>query len=62
MAKTNSTRTKKQPKYPLFKYIELEVPDMQRYTRASMEAQYRGILKTKDEWKITLKSILEGDK
>jgi hypothetical protein len=62
MARDNSTRTKKQPKYPLFKYIQLEVPDMHQYTRAYVEAEYRGILKTKDEWKKTLKSVLEGNK
>jgi len=62
MAKTSSTRTKKEPKYPAFKYIELEVPDIHPYTRAYVEGQYRGILKTKAEWAKTLKSVLEGNK
>ena len=59
---TNSTRTKKEPTYPIFKYIELELPDMHGYQRAYVEAQYRGILKTKAEWAKTMKPILEGNK
>ncbi len=59
MAKTRSTRTKKEPKYTSTKYIELEVPYIHPYTSAYVEGQYRGILKTKDEWKETLKSVME---
>ena len=59
---SNSTRTKKQAEYPVWKYIQLEARDMDKYTRAYVEELFRGILKTKTEWTTTLKPILEGNK
>ena len=59
---TTSTRTKNEAKYLLWKYIEIEEVEIHPYTRAYVVEQYRGILKTKDEWAKTLKPILEGNK
>ena len=61
-SKSSRTRKPKKPTYPLFKYLELEVKDIHPYTRAYVIEQYRGILKTKEEWAETLKPILEGNK
>lgn len=60
--KSSRTKKPKEPVYPLFKYIELEMKDIHPYTRAYVIEQFHGILKTKEEWAETLKPILEGNK
>jgi hypothetical protein len=34
----------------LMKYFEIHRPEVHPYTRAYIEAAYRGILKTREEW------------
>lgn len=64
MAKTadNSTRTKKEPGYPVWKYFELFEPGMHPYTRAYVEERFRGKIKTRTEWAKAIKSLMEGNK
>lgn len=50
---------KKPAEYPIFKFIQLEASGMNRYQRAYVEERYRGILKSKEEWRKILKPILE---
>lgn len=47
MAKSKST---KEPEYPITKYFQLANPDIHIYTRAALEVQFRGIMKTESEW------------
>ena len=57
-----STRTKTEPTYPFFKYVELFEPEIHRYTVAYLEAGFRGILKTKKEWATAIESAMEDNK
>lgn len=50
---------KKPVEYPLFKYLEIEAPKIDKYERAYVEARYRGILKSEEEWRKILKPIAE---
>lgn len=62
MSKNESTRTKKEVKYPLFKYLELEKPELNKYLRAYIVAEFRGTLKTKKEWEAVVATVLEVKK
>ena len=45
------------------KYLQLHAPVLHSYHRAYLGEQFRGIMKTKEEWKEEmLKQIMEGEK
>jgi hypothetical protein len=62
MAKRKIENNVKEPKYPMSKYFDLFHPDLHKYTRAYLEGEFRGILKTKDEWDSSINPKLEGNK
>jgi len=35
---------------PLWKYFELTNSNLHKYTKAYLEARYRGIMKTREDW------------
>lgn len=44
------------------KYFQLHGSEIHMYTRAYLGEQFRGIMKSKDEWTKEIKKIMEGDK
>jgi len=45
---------------PLFKYFLVVDPSIHPYTRAYLEQQYKGIMKTEKEWQKEMKPYEEG--
>jgi len=44
------------------KYLQLHVSELHLYHKSYLVEQFRGIMKTKEEWKEELKQIMEGKK
>ena len=44
------------------KYFQLHNSGVHQYSRAYLEVQFRGIMKTKESWDKEIKKIMEGDK
>ena len=69
MAKANKTKASKNKniekssvKIPIWKYFQLYNSGIHKYTRAYVEAQYRDIMLSKDEWDTKLNEYMEDRK
>lgn len=52
----------KEPEIPIGKYFQLYGFGIHPYTQAYVGAEFRGIMKTKEEWTHTLGEYMEGNK
>ena len=54
------SKTKKGPGISIAKHFQLSDPRIHKYTRAALEVQFRGIIKSETEWDSELASHIEG--
>lgn len=60
--KTGNLSEPKSASISIEKFFQLHAPEIHSYTRAYLGEQFRGIMKSKEEWTEELKKIMEGDK
>lgn len=58
-ASVASQKKESEEKMPLFKYFLVVDSSIHVYSRASLEQQYKGIMKTEKEWQKEMKSYEE---
>jgi hypothetical protein len=60
--KTEKIKAPKHMKITIAKYLQLHGSEIHKYTKAYLEVQFRGIIKTTEAWKEEINKVMEGDK